>query len=218
MQIGILGSGSVARALGHGFHARGDTVIIGTRNPAAIPEDLADWLAAHPNARAGTFTQAATDGELLVLAVKGSAATEALELVGAAALGNKVLIDATNPISDEPPTDGVLSFFTSLGGSLMEELQRRYPDVRFVKAFNSVGAHLMVKPALSGGPPTMFICGNDADAKTATAAILTAFGWETVDMGTAVAARAIEPLCMLWCIPGFLNNAWGHAFKLLRQV
>jgi 8-hydroxy-5-deazaflavin:NADPH oxidoreductase len=216
MQIGILGSGGVARALGHGFHERGDSVRIGTRNPDSIPHDLADWLSTHPNASAGTFEDAATYGEVVVLAVLGRAATEALALAGAAALGTKVVIDATNPISEEPPVDGVLSFFTSLGWSLMEELQRSYPDARFVKAFNSVGAHLMVRPSLPGGPPTMFVCGNDADAKRQTTAILTDFGWDTMDMGTAVAARAIEPLCMLWCIPGFKDNSWVHAFRMLR--
>jgi 8-hydroxy-5-deazaflavin:NADPH oxidoreductase len=218
MNIGILGSAGVGRALGSGFHARGDAVVIGTRDPASIPDDLVAWLAAHPGARAGTFAEAAEFGEVLVLAVKGRVATEALALAGAAALGSKVIIDATNPISEEPPVDGVLNFFTSYGGSLMEELQRQYPDTRMVKAFNSVGAHLMVNPALPGGPPTMFICGNDAPAKRMVAEILTAFGWETSDLGTAVAARAIEPLCILWCIPGFRENAWVHAFKLLRPV
>lgn len=216
MQVGIIGSGAVARALGHGFHERGDVVRIGTRNPDNIPHDLADWLSAHPNASAGTFEEAAAFGELIVLAVLGRGAMEALDLAGSVALGTKVLIDCTNPISEEAPTDGVLSFFTSLGGSLMEELQRRFPDVRFVKAFNCVGAHLMVRPQLTGGPPTMFICGNDADAKRVTTALLSDFGWESADMGTVVAARAIEPLCMLWCIPGFRENSWVHAFRMLR--
>jgi 8-hydroxy-5-deazaflavin:NADPH oxidoreductase len=218
MQIGILGSAGVARALGHGFHARGDQVLLGTRDPANIPEDLADWLTAHPNARAGTFAEAAEFGELLVLAVKGLAAVEVLERAGAGALGSKVMLDATNPISEEPPVDGVLNFFTQLNSSLMEDLQRRYPSVRFVKAFNSVGAHLMVNPALPGGPPTMFICGNDAAAKAAATSILSTFGWDTMDMGSAAAARAIEPLCMLWCIPGFRENKWVHAFRMLRPA
>jgi predicted dinucleotide-binding enzyme len=74
----------------------------------------------------------------------------------------------------------------------------------------------MVNPNLPGGKPTMFICGNDADAKTAVSQILDVFGWEVEDLGTVVAARAIEPLCMLWCIPGFRSNQWTHALKLLR--
>jgi predicted dinucleotide-binding enzyme len=110
----------------------------------------------------------------------------------------------------------VLKFFTSLDDSLMERLQKEFPQARFVKAFSSVGNARMVNPAIAGGPPTMFICGNDDAAKKAVTGILDQFGWETADMGKAEAARAIEPLCMLWCIPGFLRNEWSHAFKVVR--
>jgi hypothetical protein len=95
-------------------------------------------------------------------------------------------------------------------------LQKQAPDARFVKVFSCVGNAFMVNPAFPGGPPTMFICGNDAGAKADVRTVLDQFGWEAADMGTAEAARAIEPLCMLWCIPGFRQNSWGHAFKLLR--
>ncbi len=111
--------------------------------------------------------------------------------------------------------NGVLKFFTTLDDSLIERLQREFPDARFVKAFNSVGNALMVDPELDGGPPTMFICGNDGTARAAVSQILTQFGWQTSDLGHAEAARAIEPLCMLWCIPGFLRNDWRHAYKVL---
>jgi predicted dinucleotide-binding enzyme len=125
-------------------------------------------------------------------------------------------MDATNPIADAPPENGVLKFFTNLDDSLMEQLQREFPDVGFVKAFNSVGSALMVNPEFKNGKPTMFICGNDAKAKEVVAGIVEQFGWESEDMGGAEAARAIEPLCILWCIPGFQKNEWNHAFKLLR--
>jgi predicted dinucleotide-binding enzyme len=99
----------------------------------------------------------------------------------------------------------------------MEQLQREFAAAHFVKAFNSVGAAFMVDPKFEGGKPTMFICGNDDAAKKSVVKILDQFGWETEDMGTAEAARAIEPLCMLWCLPGFLRNEWTHAFKLLKK-
>jgi predicted dinucleotide-binding enzyme len=99
----------------------------------------------------------------------------------------------------------------------MERLQREFPEARFVKAFSCVGNALMVHPDLPGGPPTMFIAGNDAGAKATVTTILTEFGWETCDLGPAQAARAIEPLCILWCIPGFLRNEWSHALKLIRS-
>jgi predicted dinucleotide-binding enzyme len=214
MKIGILGSGDVAKALAAGFLKHGHTVVLGTREPAK----LADWLAQQRGARAGSFAETAQFGEVVVLAVKGTVALEVLRAAGAANLAGKPVIDATNPIADAPPTNGVLKFFTTLDESLMERSQREFAAARFVKAFNSVGNPFMVNPQLPGGPPTMFICGNDEAAKQVVRSILDQFGWETADMGKAEAARAIEPLCMLWCIPGFLRNEWSHAFKLLRQA
>ncbi len=131
-------------------------------------------------------------------------------------MSGKTVIDATNPIADAPPVNGVLRLFTSGDDSLMERLQRQAPAARFVKAFSSVGNALMVNPQLAGGPPTMFICGNDVAAKAEVTTILDQFGWGTEDLGGAEAARAIEPLCVLWCIPGFRQNRWRHAFKLLE--
>jgi hypothetical protein len=125
-------------------------------------------------------------------------------------------MDAVNPIADAPPVNGVLKYFTDINESLMERLQREVPAARFVKVFNSVGNSCMVNPQFKEGSPTMFICGNDDTAKKTVTEILTQFGWETADMGKVEAARAIEPLCMLWCIPGFASNDWVHAFKLLK--
>jgi predicted dinucleotide-binding enzyme len=127
------------------------------------------------------------------------------------------VIDACNPIEDAPPEKGVLRFFTDINLSLMETLQRQFADAHFVKAYNSVGAPRMINPEFASGRPTMFICGNDEGAKKQVAQINEQFGWETADMGAAEAARAIEPLCMLWCIRGFIRNEWMHAFKLLTK-
>lgn len=212
MKIGIIGSGDVARALGTGFLKHGHEVVLGTREPAK----LADWLSDNPRGRVASFAEAAKFAELAVLAVKGTVAADAVTAAGVAVLTGKIVIDATNPIADAPPEHGVLKYFTTHDESLMERLQREFAGVRFVKAFNSVGSTCMVNPQFKGGKPTMFICGNDRAAKDVAAKILDQFGWETADMGPAVAARAIEPLCMLWCIPGFVANDWVHAFKLLK--
>jgi len=136
---------------------------------------------------------------------------------GTEALKGKTVIDATHPISDAPPVNGVIEYFTPINESLMERLQRLAPGARFVKSFSSVGNALMVNPDFGGEKPTMFICGNDEAAKDDVKTILDRFGWEAADMGKAEAARAIEPLAMLWCIPGFLHNQWTHAFRLLRK-
>jgi 8-hydroxy-5-deazaflavin:NADPH oxidoreductase len=211
MRVGVLGSGDVAKVLAGGFLKHDHEVMIGTRTPAK----LADWGAQNPMGRVGSFADAAKFGEMVVLAVKGTVAADALRSAGAANLSGKSVIDATNPIADLPPTNGVLRFFTNLDESLMERLQHEFENAHFVKAFNSVGNSCMVNPQFKGGKPSMFICGNDDEAKNTVAGILDQFGWETVDMGKAEAARAIEPLCMLWCIRGFLRNEWIHAFKLL---
>ena len=211
MKIGILGSGDVAKALAGGFLKHGHDVKLGTRTPAK----LAEWAAKNPKGRIAGFADAASYGELVVLAVKGTAALEVLRLAGAANLAGKPVIDVTNPIADAPPVNGVLKYYTSLDESQMERLQREFAGARFVKAFNSVGNAFMVDPQFKGGRPTMFICGNDEAAKQIVTGILDQFGWEVADMGKAEGARAIEPLCILWCIPGFLRNDWSHAFKLL---
>jgi len=213
MKIGVIGSGDVAKTLGGGFLKHGHQVMLGSRDPAK----LADWAKENPMGRVGTFAETAKFAELAVLAVKGTVAADAIRVAGAANLAGKPVIDATNPIAEAPPANGVLFFFTNLDESLMERLQHEFPDLKFVKAFNSVGAGSMVNPQFKGGPPTMFIAGNDEAAKQIVTGILDQFGWETADMGKAGAARAIEPLCMLWCIPGFLQNDWVHAFKLLRK-
>ncbi len=212
MKIGILGSGSVAKTLGAGFIKHGHEVMLGTRDGAK----LADFAKANPKAKIAGFAEAAKFGDVIVLAVKGTVAESALDLAGAANLKGKPVMDATNPIADAPPENGVLKYFTDMNKSLMEILQAKVPEAHFVKAFNSVGAAAMVNPSFKGGTPTMFIAGNDAAAKTTVTGILGQFGWETEDLGPAAAARAIEPLCILWCIPGFVKNDWFHAFKLLR--
>jgi 8-hydroxy-5-deazaflavin:NADPH oxidoreductase len=210
MKIGIIGSGEVAQTLGAGFLKYGHEVVLGTRDPAK----LADWVKTNPKGKAASVPEAGKFGEVIVLAVKGTAASDALRAAG---VGGKVVIDAVNPIADAPPENGVLRFFTSAKESFMEMLQKDFPTAKFVKAFNSVGAPFMVDPKFSGGKPTMFICGDDAAAKATVTKILDQFGWETADMGSSVSARAIEPLCILWCLPGFLRNEWNHAFKLLKQ-
>lgn len=212
MNIGILGSGIVAQTLGAGFLKHRHTVMLGTRDPAK----LAAWQGKNSGARVGSFAEAATYGELLVLAVKGDHALDVLRLAGTG-LAGKVLIDTTNPIAAAPPVNGVLKFFTTLDDSLMERLQKAHPGVRFVKAFSSVGNARMVNPQYREGRPTMFMCGTDVAAKRTVTGVLDQFGWETLDLGGVEAARAIEPLGILWCIPGFLHNEWTHAFKVLHD-
>lgn len=212
-RIGVLGSGIVGRTLAEGFLKHGYQVMLGTRTV----ENVREWAQnAGEMASVGLFQEAAHFGDLVVLAVKGSAAEFVLDLAGAANLHGKTVIDTCNPISDDPPENGVLRYFTGQNSSLMEKLQQKYSRIHFVKAFNSVGNGLMVNPVFKEGKPTMFICGNQEQAKQDVTKILDQFGWEAYDMGGVEAAHAIENLAILWCIPGFLHHQWNHAFKLLR--
>jgi predicted dinucleotide-binding enzyme len=214
MKIGIIGSGIVGQVLAKAFTSEGHDVTLGTRNiskPEVIKFNIETGIVI------ADFENTAANAELIVLATKGIVADEALKLAGIKNLSGKIIIDATNPIAAEPPVNGALRFFTLMNESLMESLQELVPDAKFVKAFNSVGNAVMYKPQYPLGKPTMFICGNDDEAKKTVTAILTSFGWETEDMGKAELAGSIEALCILWCAKGFNNNMWNHAFKLLKK-
>ena len=215
MKIGIIGSGIVGRVLGSAFLKEGNEVMLGTRD-VEKPE-VADWKAANAGALTGTFAATANFGELLVIATAGPVTLTAIELAGVENFTGKTVIDATNPIAAQPPQDGVLQYFTGPNESLMEQIQQLLPGADIVKAFNSVGNAMMYKPDYDGVKPTMFICGNSDAAKKTVSEVLIAFGWEPADFGKATSARAIEPLAMLWCIPGMLSNQWTHAFKLLQK-
>jgi predicted dinucleotide-binding enzyme len=209
-KIGIIGSGDVATALAKGFRKHGYNVMLGSRD-----KTKQDKLKKETGASAGSFQDAASFGEIVVLAVKGSAGESIVSSLSETLKG-KTVIDTTNPLAEQPPVNGVLRFFTSPEESLMERLQKTVPEAHFVKAFNSVGNPFMIDPEFNDRP-TMFICGNNDPAKKAVSALLEKVGWEVEDMGCAESARAIEPLCILWCIPGLRENRWSHAFKLLKK-
>ena len=214
MKVGILGSGGVGQALGKGFADLGHDVKMGTRDPRQ--EKVTSWIAkAGPNASAGSYAEAAAFGELLVLATPWSGTENALKLSEKKNLAGKVVIDVTNPLdfSAGPPPKLALGH-TDSGG---EQVQRWIPDAHVVKAFNIIGAPFMVNPQFAGGPPDMFICGNDTKAKQKVTEILTAFKWTTIDIGGIEGSRYLEPLAMVWVVYGFSTNSWSHAFKLLRK-
>jgi 8-hydroxy-5-deazaflavin:NADPH oxidoreductase len=210
-KIGILGSGAVGTALAKGFAKHGFDVVIGTNSLTKVNQ-----LAQSTGTRADSFAAAVRHGEIIVLAVKGNAAETVIASIGNASLKGKTIIDATNPIAELPPVNGVIQYFTGPNESLMERLQRSAPDANFVKAFSCIGSALMVNPDLGGQKPAMFYCGNSDSAKAEVRDILVKFGFSPEDMGKAEGARAIEPLAMLWCIPGMRENHWQHAFALLK--
>lgn len=214
MKIGILGTGDVGKALGNGFIALGHEVKMGSRD--AHNAKALEWASTSGiNASTGTFADAAKFGDVVVLALLWSGAENALKLAGVENFAGKVVIDAINPLVFEPGKPPALALgHTDSAG---EQVQRWLPSARVVKAFNSVGFAHMFKPDFPGGPPDMFIAGNDAAAKEIVTRILSDFGWATIDEGSIEGARLLEPLCILWVGYGMRTGTWNHAFKLLRK-
>ena len=214
-KVGILGSGDIGKALAKGFLKHGYQVVIGSDHVEKLGKK--EFKKENAKIETATFEQIAQSRDIIVLCAKGTIAEKIVEKLRTNLVG-KTVIDTTNPIADIPPQNGVLKVFTTLEESLMERLQKIAPDAHFVTAFNSVGSAFMVNPDFGDDTrPTMFICGNDDDAKKKVSEILEKFGFEVEDMGMAESGRAIEPLCILWCTPGFLRKEWTHAFKLLKK-
>jgi predicted dinucleotide-binding enzyme len=214
LKIGILGTGDVGRALGNAFIALGHEVKMGSRD--AHNEKAVAWAStAGINASTGTFADTAKFADVIVLALLWSGAENALKLAGPESFSGKVVIDAINPLLFEPGKP--LALAVGHTDSAGERVQRWLPSAHVVKAFNSVGYAHMFKPDFPGGPPDMFIAGNDAAAKRTVTGILTDFGWSTIDVGGIEGSRLLEPLCILWVGYGMRTGTWSHAFKLLRK-
>jgi predicted dinucleotide-binding enzyme len=212
MRVGVLGTGTVGQTLGTGLIALGHDVMNGSRS--ANNDKSAAWAAAAgKRASTGTFADAAAFGELIVLSTLWTGTENAIFLAGSQNFAGKTVIDTTNPLV---VSDGLPSLALGTTDSGGEQVQRWLPDAHIVKAFNIVGPPHMVHPALPGGPPDMFIAGNEDAAKAIVTEILTAFGWSTIDIGGIEGARLLEPLCILWVLYGVRTGTWNHAFKLLR--
>jgi predicted dinucleotide-binding enzyme len=212
MKVGILGSSDVAKSLARGFLNEGHEVMLGSREP----EKLASWVQESVNsASSGTFSETAKFGELVVLAVNGAKSVEAVQMAGVDNFNGKVVIDATNPLdmSDGPPPKLIGGLGTS-GGELN---QKALPEAFVVKAFNTVGHAHFYKPEFAGGPPDMFLCGEDANAKEQVSHICQAFGWNAIDVGGIGLSHYLEATAMVWIITAFTGGHWNQAFKLLRK-
>jgi 8-hydroxy-5-deazaflavin:NADPH oxidoreductase len=212
-RVGVLGSGEVGRRLAAGFASRGHDAMIGTRD--ADKPELQEWLGGEgAGVKTGSFEQTAAHGELLVLAVLGNAAEEAIAQAQPENFIGKVVIDATNPLDFSAGFPPKLSICGE--DSLGERVQRALPDARVVKAFNTIGNVYFVDPSFSDGKPTMLIAGNDQDAKGTVADVLADFGWpDPVDIGGIESSRELEAICIAWVKIGGARGAWDHGFKLL---
>jgi 8-hydroxy-5-deazaflavin:NADPH oxidoreductase len=212
-QVGVLGSGEVGRRLAAGFRSRGHGVMVGSRDPDK--SELREWLSADgTGTEVGTFAQAAAHGELLVLAVLGDAAEQAIAAAGPDNFSGKVVIDAMNPLDFSAGFPPKLSI--SGEDSLGERVQRALPDAKVVKAFNTIGNPYFVDPVFREGQPTMLIAGEDRDAKRTVGDVLADFGWpDPVDIGGIEGSRELEAICIAWVKIGGARGLWDHGFKLL---
>lgn len=215
MKIGILGSGDVGLKLVDSFIENKHLVKIGSRNPNQ--EKLTEWIAKHDKAKvsSGTFAEAASFGELDLIATLWAGTADAIKMADPKNFAGKIVIDVTNPLdfSKGMPPRLAIGHTDSAG----ETVQRMLPDSKVVKAFNTVGNPHFMHPDFPGGPPTMFICGNNEEAKkTVIDDILAKIGWETIDIGGIEGARLLEPLALLWITHYFRTGNGNHAFKLLR--
>ncbi len=212
-RVGVLGSGEVGRRLAEGFRSRGHDVMIGSRDPDK-PE-LREWLSdGGAGIDTGTFAETAAHGELLVLAVLGDAAEDAIADAGADNFAGKVVIDAMNPLDFSGGFPPKLSICGE--DSLGERVQRALPDAKVVKAFNTIGNPYFVDPSFPDGRPTMLIAGDDEDAKRTVGDVLADFGWsDTIDIGGIEGSRELEAICIVWVKIGGARGAWDHGFRLL---
>lgn len=212
MKVAILGTGPVAQALGRGFLSLGDEVRLGGRQAGG--EKAAAWVkAAGAGASEGTLADAAAFGELIVVAVLGTALPEAVAAAGEANFAGKVVIDTTNPLDF---SSGVGQLAISGPDSCGETLQRLLPEGKVVKAFNTVNNAFMVRPHWEGGIPDMYLAGDDAEAKRKVRDILVRFGWNPVDLGGILSSRWLEAMCMAWVNVAMPSNRWNAAFKVIE--
>ena len=214
MKIGIIGSGSVAQAIGSGLITAGHQVMLGSRDPAKPA--ISSWLDKSGSAaHAGTFAEAAQFGEINFVATRGTATEQALQLAGPDNFSGKVVVDVTNPLKMNAEKQMILAPLPD--GSLGETVQRLLATAKVVKALNTVNSAHMVRPRFPGGIPEMFLCGNDVDAKKTVGEILSSFGWTPIDAGSIEAARLLEPLSLLGIRLALASGNWNYVFRLIHQ-
>lgn len=226
MKIGILGTGIVGRTLAGKLNELGHDVMIGTRNvketlARTAPDGMGSppfkmWHSENSDVKLVKFSEAASFGEMLFLATFGDKTSDAIELAGKQNFDNKVVIDTTNPLDFSKGVPPI--FIVTLGNSLGEQIQRFIPNAKVVKAFNTIGAHIMVKPMREEGSPDLFIAGNDDNAKKKFVSLAEQMGWQSIiDLGDISQSYWLEANAMLWINYGFKYNSWNHAFKLLKK-
>ena len=225
MKIAVLGTGMVGQALAGRLSGLGHDVTIGTRDPQATlartePDGMGNppfsaWAADHSDVSLATFADAAASAELVVNATNGYGALPALEAAGADNLAGKVVLDISNPLDFSqgfPPT-----LFVKDTDSLAEQLQRAFPQARVVKTLNTLNANLMVDPAALGAESSVFVSGDDADAKRTVTELLQSFGHtDVIDLGDITTARGSEMLLPIWVrLMGVLGTA-SFNFRVVR--
>ena len=222
MKIGIIGSGVVGQTLGAKLVERGEDVVLGTRSPGNVSDrrgfgqSLDEWLkATGSKGRIGSFADAAAHGEIVINATSGTVSLDALRLAGEQNLRGKILIDVSNPLDFSkgmPPTLTVCNT-----DSIGEQIQRAFPEARVVKTLDTLYAHVMVNPGVLGEESTVFVAGNDPDAKATVTDLLTEFGHtDVIDLGDITAARGTEMMLPMWLRLMDALGTMAFNFKIVR--
>jgi predicted dinucleotide-binding enzyme len=211
-KLGIIGSGGVAQTLGTAFAGKGYEVMLGTRDVAKLGE----WRASvGDGGSVGSFSDAAKFGDVVILSVLGEAVLNVIELAGKENFDGKTVVDLTNPLDF---SKGVPPRFTATtGNSLGEQIQRALPNARVVKAFNAIGASVMIDPKFGADTATQFIAGDDGSAKAEVITLVREFGWDVEDLGGIDQSFFLEAFASMWINYGFKYNNWTHAFKFLKK-
>jgi predicted dinucleotide-binding enzyme len=217
VKYAVLGTGRAGRTLAARLAELGHDVTVGTRDPEATGarEEYAEWSARHPDVRLATYADAAADAEVIVNATNGAAALEVLNSAGDDNLAGKVVIDVSNPLDFSqgmPPT-----LLVKDTDSLAEQIQRAFPAARVVKALNTMNAEVMVHPDLLSDPGSVFVAGDDADARTTATRMLIEFGHtDVIDLGDLSGARGAEMMLPIWVRLMSLLGTARFNFKIVR--
>lgn len=215
-KIAVLGTGMVGNTIGKKLIELGYSVMMGSRS--ANNEKAQAWVAANgQKASAGTFADAAKFGEIIFNCTKGESSLDAIKMAGLENFKGKTVIDIANPLDFSKGMPPSLIPELSNTNSLGEEIQRLIPEANVVKTLNIVNCEVMVDAKRSGGDPTMFICGNNAEAKEEVKAILQQFNWsDIIDLGDITTARGTEMLLPIWLRTWFATGNGHFAFKIVR--
>jgi predicted dinucleotide-binding enzyme len=209
-KIAVIGTGNVGEALGPEFAAQGHTIVYGSREPTR--QDVKDLVAKTGHgASATTQKEAVAGADIVVIAVPGTAAEDVVKSLGD--LSGKIILDPTNRVN-RGSSDGYANYDKPANANSNAELiQSLAPGAKVVKAFNTLNVRQMVDPATAGGPITIAIAGDDAQAKATITGLIKGMGLESVDFGPLRYAHVLEEMLIVWANAGSHGQRFNYYLR-----